>query len=64
MDVESCIKKGCARKIYYFAQASMYATVIDLLRNEKPVHIAWKQISDPKEPRDGDAYFYTGEEHA
>lgn len=53
-----------AGKIYYFAQASMYAAVIDLLRNEKPVNIAWKPISDPKEPRDGDAYFYTGEEQA
>ena len=51
-------------KIYYFAQTSMYTTVIDLLRNEKPVHIAWKPISDPKESRDGDAYFYTGEEQA
>ena len=49
-------------KIYYFAPAGMYGAVIDLLRNEKPVHIAWKPISDPKEPRDGDAYFYTGEE--
>ncbi len=51
-------------KIYYFAQAGMYGAVIDLLRNEKTVHIVWKPISDPKEPRDGDAYFYTGEEQA
>jgi len=49
-------------KIYFFSQASMYGPVIDLLRNEKTVHIAWKPVSDPKEPRDGDAYFYTGEE--
>ncbi len=48
--------------IHYFSQASMYEAVIDLLRNEKTVHIAWKPVSDPKEPRDGDAYFYTGEE--
>lgn len=53
-----------AGKIYYFAQASMYAAVIDLLRNEKTVHIAWRPISDPKEARDGDAFFYTGEEQA
>jgi len=49
-------------KIYYFAQNYQYAAVIDLLRNEKPVYIAWKPISDPKEPGDGDAYFYTGAE--
>ncbi len=53
-----------AGKIYYFAQSSMYAAVIDLLRNEKQLHIAWKPVSDPKEPRDGDAFFYTGEEQA
>lgn len=46
--------------IYYFAQGYQYASVIDLLRNEKPVYIAWKPIADPKEPRDGDAYFYAG----
>ena len=53
-----------AGKIYYFAPASMYGAVIDLLRNEKTVYIAWKPVSDPKEARDGDAYFYTGEERA
>jgi len=46
-------------KIYYFAPSSQYSDVIDLLRNEKPVYIAWKPVSDPKETRDGDAYFYT-----
>ena len=51
-----------AGKICYFAQAGMYGPVIDLLRNEKTVHIAWKPVSDPKEARDGDAFFYTGEE--
>ena len=51
-------------KIYFFAQAYQYPAVIDLLRNEKPVYVAWKPISDPKEPQDGDAYFYTGEEPA
>ena len=49
-------------KIYYFAQASQYAAVMDLLRNEEPVYIAWKPVSDPKEPCDGDAYFCTGSE--
>jgi hypothetical protein len=51
-------------KIYFFAQAYQYPAVIDLLRNEKPVYIAWKPVADPKEPQDGDAYFYTGEEPA
>ena len=51
-------------KIYFFAQAYQYSAVIDLLRNEKPVYIAWKPVADPKEPQDGDAYFYTGEEPA
>jgi hypothetical protein len=51
-----------AGKIYYFAQASMYGAVIDLLRKEKTVYIAWKPVSDPKEAQDGDAFFYTGEE--
>ena len=45
--------------IYYFAPSSQYDSVLDLLRNEKTVFIAWKPVSDPKEPRDGDAYFYT-----
>ena len=49
-------------KIFYFAQGEQYAAVLDLLRNEKPVHIAWKPIADPKERRDGDAFFHTGEE--
>lgn len=48
-----------AGKIYYFAPSHLYADVLDLLRNEKPVCIAWKPIPDPKEPDDGDAYFYT-----
>ncbi|MFB0565914.1 MAG: hypothetical protein ACETWK_09590 [Candidatus Aminicenantaceae bacterium] len=49
-------------KIYFFADSYQYAAVMDLLRNEKPVFIAWKPVADPKEPRDGDAYFYTGSE--
>ncbi len=48
-----------AGKIYYFAPGRQYADVLDLLRNEQPVCIAWKPISDPQEPNDGDAYFYT-----
>ncbi len=48
-------------KIYFFAQAYQYSAVIDLLRNEKPVYVAWKPISDPKELQDGDAYFYISE---
>ena len=46
-------------KIYYFAPASQFADVIDLLRNEKEVFIAWKPVSDPREEDDGDAYFFT-----
>ncbi len=46
-------------KIFYFAPGPQYADVIDLLRNEHPVFIAWKPISDPQEPSDGDAFFYT-----
>lgn len=46
-------------KIFYFAPGPQYADVLDLLRNEQPVFIAWKPISDPQEPNDGDAYFYT-----
>ena len=45
--------------IYYFAPGYQYGSVVDLLRNEKPVYIAWKPISDPKEPGDGDAFFHT-----
>ncbi len=46
-------------KIYYFAPGHQYHEVIDLLRHEAVVYIAWKPISDPQEPNDGDAYFYT-----
>ena len=46
-------------KIFYFASGHQYRDVIDLLRHEAPVHIVWKPISDPQEPNDGDAYFYT-----
>ena len=48
-------------KIFYFAPHHYYSDVLDLLRNEKPVYIAWMPVSDPKEPGDGDAYFYTKE---
>lgn len=46
-------------KIFYFASGSQFSDVIDLLRNEQAVFIAWKPISDPREENDGDAYFYT-----
>jgi hypothetical protein len=46
-------------KIFYFAESDQFADVLDLLRNEKPVYIAWQPVHDPKEPNDGDAYFYT-----
>jgi hypothetical protein len=55
-----CPEPFCADNIiYYFAPGYQYASVIDLIRNETPVYIAWKPISDPKEPGDGDAYFHT-----
>lgn len=46
-------------KIYYFADADQFSDVLYLLRHEKPVCIAWESVHDPKEPEDGDAYFYT-----
>jgi len=46
-------------KIYFFAQIYQFQAVMELLRAEKPVYIAWQPIHDPKEPKDGDAYFYT-----
>lgn len=49
-------------RIYYFAHGSQYAAVIDLLRSGKSVYIAWNPISDPKEAKDGDAYFYSDAE--
>jgi len=45
--------------IYFFAQNYQYEAAINLLRSENLVYIAWKPVSDPKEPQDGDAYFYT-----
>jgi hypothetical protein len=46
-------------QIHYFARNDQYRDVIDLLRKETPVYIAWKPVHDPKEPHDGDAFFYT-----
>jgi hypothetical protein len=46
-------------KIFYFAGHDQFADVLALLRTEKPVYIAWEPVHDPKEPNDGDAYFYT-----
>jgi hypothetical protein len=45
-------------KIYYFADSDQFSDVLDLLRHEKPVSIAWEPVYDPKEAEDGDAYFY------
>lgn len=47
-------------KIYYFASSSQYMSVLDLLRNETQVFICWTPVHDPKESRDGDAFFSTG----
>lgn len=46
-------------KIYFFAQSELYSSVINLLQSKETVYIAWEPVSDPKEPNDGDAYFYT-----
>lgn len=48
--------------INFHAPAEQYAPVIDLLRNEKPVYIAWEPRSDDTEANDGDAYFLTEQE--
>ena len=53
---EPYVKEG---KIYYFAANDQFADVLFLMRNEEPVHIAWKPMHDPKEPDDGDAFFFT-----
>jgi hypothetical protein len=46
-------------KIYYFAGGDQFADVLNLLRHEDPVYIAWEPVHDPKEPEDGDAFFST-----
>jgi hypothetical protein len=46
-------------KIFYFASSDQFPDVINLLRHESPVFIAWKPVHDPKEPEDGDAFFFT-----
>ncbi len=46
-------------KIYYFAEGDQFADVLNLLRHENPVYIAWEPVHDPKEEEDGDAFFYT-----
>lgn len=48
--------------IYFHAQHEQYERVLDLLRNEEPVYLCWRQRQDPTEPNDGNAYFYTGRE--
>lgn len=46
-------------KIHFFAQSYQFDAVMDLLRNEGSIYIAWQPVFDPKEPHDGDAYFFT-----
>ncbi|UCE40430.1 MAG: hypothetical protein JSV17_13340 [Candidatus Aminicenantes bacterium] len=46
-------------KIYYFAGSDQFVDVLNLLRHESPVYIAWEPVHDPKEPEDGDAFFFT-----
>jgi len=47
--------------IYFHSQSEQFAPVLDLLRHENPVYIAWKPKSDTEESGDGDAFFYTGQ---
>jgi hypothetical protein len=49
-------------KIFYFAPNSQFECVLDLLKTNTSVYIAWEPIHDPKEPNDGDAYFFTDPE--
>ena len=53
---EPYLKDG---KIFYFAPSSQFESVLNLLKNKNSVYIAWEPIYDPKEPNDGDAYFFT-----
>ena len=46
-------------RIYFFAPWYQYQAVKDLLEGDRPVYIIWESVSDPKEPQDGDAYFFT-----
>ena len=46
-------------KIYFFAPGSQYQAVKNLLDTDRPVYLVWESVSDPKEPQDGDAYFFT-----
>lgn len=45
-------------KIFFFGPSSQFEYVIGLLQGPNPVTIVWEPIHDPKEPKDGDAYFY------
>lgn len=45
--------------IYFFAPSTQYQAVKDLLEGDRPVYMIWESVSDPKEPQDGDAYFFT-----
>jgi len=46
-------------KIFYFAPSAQFESVFNLLKTTNSVYIAWEPIHDPKEPNDGDAYFFT-----
>lgn len=44
--------------IYFFAPGYQYKAVKNLLEGDGPVYLVWEYVSDPKEPQDGDAYFF------
>jgi hypothetical protein len=45
-------------RIFFFAPGSQFQNVLSLLKGSEPVYIVWEPIHDPKEPNDGDAYFF------
>lgn len=48
-------------KIFYYATGNQFRSVWKMLRSKIPVYIAWRHVHDPKEEKDGDAFFYTEE---
>lgn len=48
-------------KIFFFASSARFMEVLEILRSFDPVYIVWQPIYDPKEPKDGDAFFLVEE---
>ncbi|MCP2620346.1 hypothetical protein NLC35_03790 [Candidatus Aminicenantes bacterium AC-334-K16] len=45
------------KKIFFFAASARFLEVLKILRSFETVYIIWQPIYDPKEKKDGDAYF-------